>query len=49
MFKYSLLQKMFFKYDSDRSGTLEKGEVVQAVRSLGKTTHYYQAVVTAAF
>lgn len=26
---------MFFKYDRDRSGTLEKGEVHEAVRSLG--------------
>ena len=27
---------MFFKFDKDRSGTLEKQEVYEAVRSLGK-------------
>ncbi len=31
-----LVQKMFFKFDKDRSGTLEKQEVYEAVRSLGK-------------
>ena len=27
---------MFFKYDSNRSGTLEKAEVTKAVQDLGK-------------
>ena len=31
-----LVQKMFFKFDKDRSGTLEKKEVYRAVRSLGE-------------
>lgn len=31
-----LMQKMFFKFDRDRSGTLDKGEVERAIRSLGK-------------
>ena len=30
-------KKMFFKYDRDRSGTLEKDEVYQAIGSLGET------------
>lgn len=41
--QYSLLQRMFFKFDRDRSGTLERDEVVRAVRDLGKMTHFYQA------
>ena len=31
-----LWKKMYFKFDRDRSGTLEKPEVVSAVRSLGE-------------
>ena len=30
-----VFQKMFFKFDRDRSGTLEKNEVAQAIGSLG--------------
>ena len=29
-------KKMFFKYNRDRSGTLEKDEVYQAISSLGE-------------
>ena len=32
----SPIQKMFFTFDKDRSGTLERGEVANAIRSLGK-------------
>ena len=31
-----LWKKMFFKFDQDRSGALEKDEVNSAIRSLGK-------------
>lgn len=34
--KYFFLQKMFFKFDRNRSGTLEKVEVRDALSSLGK-------------
>ena len=30
------MQKMFFKFDRDRSGTLDKNEVERAIRSLGE-------------
>ena len=29
-------KKMYFKFDRDRSGTLEKGEVAAAITSLGE-------------
>ena len=29
-------KKMYFKFDRDRSGTLEKAEVAAAINSLGK-------------
>ena len=32
----AMWKKMFFKFDKDRSGTLERGEVQEAIRSLSK-------------
>ena len=35
----AMWKKMYFKFDTDRSGTLEKREVASAVRSLGEHAH----------
>ncbi len=39
IYVFGYIQKMFFKFDKNRSGTLERQEVYSAVMSLGENSY----------